>query len=170
MPRRKFYFGDLVLIKGDRYPTHVGHQAEILRTHIKTKRSGLLHRVAYEVQCECRAVLRMEAKNMDIFLRPYEEGYKENLPISRKRISNFLNRYPEVRANDKGVVLTMTLDERLAALLSPLDRRSQSIIMKYYGLEGRPGKSMEEVGKPLGISRERVRQLLRRAMEKLYEH
>ena len=129
-----------------------------------------MHRVAYEVQCECRALLRVEAKNMDIFLRPYEEGYKEDLPISRKRISNFLNRFPGVRANDKSVVLTMTLNERVAALLSPLDRRSQSILMRYYGLEGEPGKAMGEISKPLGISGERVRQLLRRAMEKLYEN
>ncbi len=59
------------------------------------------------------------------------------------------------------------LVERLKEAMKDLRPRDKMILEMYYGLDdGRP-KTLEEIGKKLGISRERVRQLKERALRTL---
>ena len=59
------------------------------------------------------------------------------------------------------------LVERLKEAMKDLRPRDKLILEMYYGLDdGRP-KTLEEIGKKLGISRERVRQLKERALRTL---
>ncbi len=59
------------------------------------------------------------------------------------------------------------LVERLKEAMKDLRPRDKLILEMYYGLDdGRP-KTLEEIGKQLGISRERVRQLKERALKTL---
>ncbi len=59
------------------------------------------------------------------------------------------------------------LVERLKEAMQDLRPRDKMILEMYYGLDdGRP-KTLEEIGKKLGISRERVRQLKERALRTL---
>ena len=59
------------------------------------------------------------------------------------------------------------LVERLKEAMEDLRPRDKMILEMYYGLDdGRP-KTLEEIGKKLGISRERVRQLKERALRTL---
>ena len=59
--------------------------------------------------------------------------------------------------------LTQTLD----ALLSTLDERQRQILRMHFGMEDGSCYSLEEIAKHMGISKERVRQIERQAMEKL---
>src|SRR5678815_5190706 len=65
------------------------------------------------------------------------------------------------------------LAEEVGDLLSVLDEREKKIIFSRFGLDGRKAKTLEEVGKKFGVTRERIRQLqnialmkLRRALQK----
>ena len=58
-------------------------------------------------------------------------------------------------------------------MLSVLDEREKNIIFSRFGLDGGKAKTLEEVGKKFGVTRERIRQLqnialmkLRRALQK----
>ena len=52
-------------------------------------------------------------------------------------------------------------------MLKALNEKEQWVISRRYGLEdGRPC-TLEEIGEALGVTRERVRQIEKRAMEKL---
>jgi RNA polymerase primary sigma factor len=51
--------------------------------------------------------------------------------------------------------------------LDRLDKRERRILARRYGLGGRPEQSLSQIGRDLGISKERVRQLLIRAQAKL---
>jgi RNA polymerase primary sigma factor len=53
--------------------------------------------------------------------------------------------------------------------LQILDEREQYIVRRYFGLDGKSGETLEEVGATLGITRERARQLRNRALEKIRE-
>lgn len=65
------------------------------------------------------------------------------------------------------------LKDEVGDLLSVLDDREKKIIFSRFGLDGGKAKTLEEVGKKFGVTRERIRQLqnialmkLRRALQK----
>src|ERR1700755_2851535 len=65
------------------------------------------------------------------------------------------------------------LHDEVSELLEVLDDRERKIIFQRFGLDGGKAKTLEEVGKKFGVTRERIRQLqnialmkLRRALQK----
>jgi RNA polymerase primary sigma factor len=65
------------------------------------------------------------------------------------------------------------LRDEVADLISVLDEREKKIIFSRFGLDGGKPKTLEEVGRKFGVTRERIRQLqnialmkLRRALQK----
>ncbi len=61
-------------------------------------------------------------------------------------------------------MLTTDIDKVLAERLSP---REAQILRMRYGLNGREPQTLKEIGKKFGLSRERIRQLERRALRQL---
>jgi RNA polymerase primary sigma factor len=65
------------------------------------------------------------------------------------------------------LVFSMTLQETLGRVLSNLSEREVKIIQLRFGLTGEGPLTLEETGKLLGITRERVRQIQEKAIFKL---
>jgi RNA polymerase primary sigma factor len=57
--------------------------------------------------------------------------------------------------------------QELAEALERLNPRMKHVVLRRFGLDGRPPQTLEEVGNDLGITRERVRQLETRALREL---
>jgi RNA polymerase primary sigma factor len=55
----------------------------------------------------------------------------------------------------------------LAEAIDRLNPRMRHVVLRRFGLDGRPPQTLEEVGNELGITRERVRQLETRALKEL---
>jgi RNA polymerase primary sigma factor len=55
-------------------------------------------------------------------------------------------------------------------LLDQIETREATILKLHYGLNGKDPMTLRDIGKKLGLTRERIRQILRGALTKLYEY
>ena len=62
------------------------------------------------------------------------------------------------------------LRELLEGLMTHLDQRQQTILRLHFGMDDGVSRSLEDIAKTLGISKERVRQIERQAMDKLQKY
>lgn len=67
-------------------------------------------------------------------------------------------------------VFNATLQDTLEQVLANLSHREKQIIKLRFGLTGDGPRTLQETGKVLGITRERVRQIQEKAMQKLRNH
>ncbi len=57
----------------------------------------------------------------------------------------------------------------LEAALSALPPRDAKVLRLYFGIDDGKGRTLEEIGRMLGVTRERIRQLRDRALRQLRE-
>ena len=64
------------------------------------------------------------------------------------------------------------VEEKMKALklLNEIDPREAEVLKLHYGLDGKKPMSLKEIGKKLDLTRERIRQIRRDALTKLYEY
>jgi RNA polymerase primary sigma factor len=55
-------------------------------------------------------------------------------------------------------------------LLNKIEPREADILRLHYGLDGSRPMTLKEIGKKLGLTRERIRQIRRDALHKIYEY
>ncbi len=91
---------------------------------------------------------------------PLGEDGRENLGDT---ISDTSLKSPVDELNDQQLL------QEMAEYITQLGEREQLILKRRFGLEGVDSESLEEVGKRLGVTRERVRQLQNQALETLRE-
>jgi RNA polymerase primary sigma factor len=63
-----------------------------------------------------------------------------------------------------------TLGEDLGRALETLTDREREILVMYYGLNGEEPITLEEIGKRIGLTRERIRQIKDKAIRRLQHH
>jgi RNA polymerase sigma factor (sigma-70 family) len=73
----------------------------------------------------------------------------------------------QMGATPEDRLLSLIRRDQLARALDALPERERQVIVMRFGLEGEEPKTLAEIGKRLGLSRERVRQIEVRALERL---
>lgn len=59
---------------------------------------------------------------------------------------------------------------KVLGLLNEIEPREADVLRSHYGLDGRKSMTLKQIGKKLGLTRERIRQIQRSALTKLYEY
>ncbi|NIM19748.1 MAG: sigma-70 family RNA polymerase sigma factor [Candidatus Latescibacteria bacterium] len=103
-------------------------------------------------------------------LRNLIQGIRSEDPIgSAEALQKLSVEYGKlVSANPEEVIALQIENERIASLIEKhLSKREQEILKIRYGLEDGKHKTLAETGKIIGVSRERIRQIEKRALQKL---
>ena len=73
----------------------------------------------------------------------------------------------EITPTPEESVYEATRNDDIAAAIASLNAREQDILNRYFGLEGNPPHTLEEIGQVYHLTRERVRQIRDRALVRL---
>lgn len=105
------------------------------------------------------AIDKRSADKTDDYPEDYEEQLDDEQTNQKAQVQPqvFADETDESKENKKVVL----------ELLESLDSRERDIISKYYGLYGDDEMTLEEIGKSLGLTKERIRQITEKALKKM---
>lgn len=119
---------------------------------------------------------------------PSVEQIAEDLHIDAEKVENIIRDFQDPMSLSMSIGEDISLEDTIAQeqeismeeeifremgmkhirdLVEELDEREKSILKQRYGLDGSDIYTLEEIGKSLNITRERVRQIEKRTLEKL---
>ena len=151
--------------------------------------AGLI-RVPVHTAERIRKVMAVKAALQQEGLVPTEEDIAERSGIPAGKVRELMGLLPEIcsldmplQEDEDGTLQLLIEDENtpqpfetlvreemkhtLEQLLGMLTERQQQVLRLHYGMEDGNCRSLEEIGKLLGVSKERARQIERQAMDKL---
>jgi RNA polymerase primary sigma factor len=103
------------------------------------------------------SALHIEALRLDHPVREADD---------RGRMERFV---PLTQEGTDSTTLANSRTEDLEAALAALPSRDAKVIRLYFGLDDGKGRTLEEIGQMMGVTRERIRQLRDRALRQLRE-
>lgn len=136
---------------------------------------GFSHKIRMIEEIEAREKLSLEKelKITESMLRNIIKARKAIYPVSLdKPIGEGEELLEEVlpdRNSQEKEIKNDLLREKIKEILSKFDERKRVIIELRYGFNGEEKLTYEEIGKRIGISRERVRQLENEALSQLHK-
>ena len=156
----------------------LAEQSRIFR--LPLNRAGMLYRISkqkaalvQELGREPTADEIAEALDMSC------EEVEETLAISRSHLSldaplvpgedsSLMDCLPDqLSPGPEELAFESALEDALDYVLGTLEQREAAVLRIYFGLDHRVPRSLEEIGRDLGITRERVRQIKETALQRL---
>ena len=148
------------------------HMVETLSKYSQTKRRLLQDLGREPLPEEIAAEMGIEVEKIHHIQRISQETVSLETPIGKDEKDSILAEFIE----DKKVVAPSVeaartlLKERLKEILVDLTPREQKILAMRFGLEDGITHTLEEVGNEFGVTRERIRQIEAKALERIREH
>ncbi|KEI44305.1 sigma-70 family RNA polymerase sigma factor [Saccharopolyspora rectivirgula] len=148
-----------------RLPVHLVEQVNKLSRikrdlHQKLGREATEEELAEEAGMPVEKVIDLLDRSRDPVSLDMPVGSEEDAPLG-----DFIE--DEESADAENAVISGFLQDDLRRVLSTLEEREQAVIRMRYGLDDGQPRTLDQIGKAFGLSRERVRQIEREVMAKL---
>ena len=116
-----------------------------------------------------RAVLRSdEVEDLLRLASEQDNPLSLDSPMGDEQDASLADLVPDLRAiAPADAAARRLLGEAVLASLDDLDKREKDVVRMRFGLDGEQPRTLEEVGRHFGVTRERVRQIEARTMAKL---
>ncbi|PKL23655.1 MAG: RNA polymerase subunit sigma-70 [Spirochaetae bacterium HGW-Spirochaetae-3] len=112
--------------------------------------------------------LGMDSKKVKEIMKLSQETASLDTTVDEDNVTHLADLIKDENATEPfEEVFSLTLQETLDDVLKSLNQREITIITLRFGLNGEGPLTLEETGKLLGITRERVRQIQEKAIQKL---
>ncbi len=148
-----------------RIPVHmVEHMNRVTRAkrtmHQELEREPTIEELSQRVQ--------LEPDKVRALLRYSQDPLSLDSPVGEEDESNLGDFIQDESADSPAdAAARVMLTNAVGEVLGELSDREQEIVRLRFGLDGGPAKTLEEVGKPFGVTRERIRQIEAKTLAKL---
>ncbi|MGI5352280.1 RNA polymerase sigma factor [Streptomyces sp. CA-250714] len=151
-----------------RVPVHV---VELINRVVRVQRRMLQERGYEPTAEEVAAQLDLSEERVSEVLRLAQEPVSLHAPVGEEDDVNLGDLIEDGDApSPVESAAFMLLREHLEAVLSTLGERERKVVQLRYGLiDGRP-RTLEEIGRLFGVTRERIRQIESKTLTKLRDH
>jgi RNA polymerase nonessential primary-like sigma factor len=150
-----------------RLPIHIVKE---LNTYLRAARQ-LTQRLDHEPTCE--EIANLVDKPVDEIQKMLElnkDVTSYDVPVAQDTERSLVDTIPDESNQDPvDKLLGDDIQEHLEEWIATLTKKQREILARRYGLDGYEKGTLEEVGKAVGLTRERVRQIQIEALDKLRE-
>jgi len=144
------------------------HMIETINKVIKTSRQMFLEMGREPRPEEIAERLKMSPSKVRSIIQLAQEPVSLETPIGDDEDSRLRDFIEDTKSPiPENEVIKKDLKEKVAELLSLLNEREALVIKLRFGLDGYPEHTLEQVGKELRVTRERIRQIESKAIKKL---
>jgi RNA polymerase nonessential primary-like sigma factor len=148
-----------------RLPVHLAEQVnKVVRTrrrmHQELEREPTAEELGLELDMPEERIVELLEYSRDLVSLDQTVGSDEE-----SRLGDFIEDADAAVAEDAVAFQMMKGDVR--TVLSTLEDRERDVVVLRFGLDGNQPRTLEQIGKQFGLSRERVRQIERETMAKL---
>jgi len=146
-----------------RIPVHI---YQLINRYVKEEERRGLKQVDDEVMAEALDVPIKKIK----LVKSLITGIRSEEPLqSAEALQKLSSESPQVKSHTPEEIVTLQVEnEHIADLIDKhLSDREQEILRVRYGLDGSEPRTLAAAGKMMGVSRERIRQIEKRALKKL---
>ena len=148
------------------------HMVETINKFIKVKRQLLQDLGREPLPEEIAAEMKESMEKIKQIMKISQETISLEAPVGDDEEDSLLGEFIE---DDKGVIPSKEaarklLRDQIREILEDLTPREQKIIRMRFGLDDGVTNTLEEVGKEFGVTRERIRQIEAKALEKIRKH
>ncbi len=144
------------------------HMIETINKVIKISRQMFLEMGREPRPEEIAERLKMPASKVRSILQLAQEPVSLETPIGDDEDSTLGNFIEDTKSPiPEHEVIKKDLQEKVNQLLSQLSEREALVLKLRFGLDGYPEHTLEQVGKELKVTRERIRQIESKALRKL---
>ncbi|MEY9965313.1 RNA polymerase primary sigma factor [Streptacidiphilus sp. MAP12-16] len=151
-----------------RVPVHV---VELINRVVRVQRRLLQERGYEPTPTEVAAVLELQPERVVEVLRLAQEPVSLHAPVGEEddvALGDLIEDGDAASPVESAAF--MLLRQHLEAVLSTLGERERRVVQLRYGLvDGRP-RTLEEIGRLFGVTRERIRQIESKTLNKLRDH